>query len=140
MEEMVNKLSSGIKMEFEVERMEPLFASQEEYDAFCKRHDSHCVKTAPLETYTGNCYLGIDAGSTTTKAALVGEDGSLLYSFYSNNNGSPLKTAIGAIQDIYKKLPAGAKIVRSCSTGYGEALMKAAFLLDDGVSRSKIRP
>ena len=112
--------------------MEPLFASQEEYDAFCKRHDSHCVKTAPLETYTGNCYLGIDAGSTTTKAALVGEDGSLLYSFYSNNNGSPLKTAIGAIQDIYKKLPAGAKIVRSCSTGYGEALMKAAFLLDDG--------
>ena len=132
MEEMVNKLSSGIKMEFEVERMEPLFASQEEYDAFCKRHDSHCVKTAPLETYTGNCYLGIDAGSTTTKAALVGEDGSLLYSFYSNNNGSPLKTAIGAIQDIYKKLPAGAKIVRSCSTGYGEALMKAAFLLDDG--------
>ena len=76
MEEMVNKLSSGIKMEFEVERMEPLFASQEEYDAFCKRHDSHCVKTAPLETYTGNCYLGIDAGSTTTKAALVGEDGS----------------------------------------------------------------
>ena len=132
MEEMVNKLSSGIKMEFEVERMEPLFASQEEYDAFCKRHDSHCVKTAPLETYTGNCYLGIDAGSTTTKAALVGEDGSLLYSFYSNNNGSPLKTAIGAIQDIYKQLPAGAKIVRSCSTGYGEALMKAAFLLDDG--------
>ena len=132
MEEMVSKLSSGIKMEFEVERMEPLFASQEEYDAFCKRHDSHCVKTAPLETYTGNCYLGIDAGSTTTKAALVGEDGSLLYSFYSNNNGSPLKTAIGAIQDIYKKLPDGAKIVRSCSTGYGEALMKAAFLLDDG--------
>ena len=125
-------LSQEIKMEFEVERMDPLFASQEEYDAFCKRHDSHCVKTAPLETYTGNCYLGIDAGSTTTKAALVGEDGSLLYSFYSNNNGSPLKTAIGAIQDIYKKLPAGAKIVRSCSTGYGEALMKAAFLLDDG--------
>ena len=66
MEEMVNKLP-GIKMEFEVERMEPLFASQEEYDAFCKRHDSHCVKTAPLETYTGNCFLGIDAGSTTTK-------------------------------------------------------------------------
>ena len=49
-----------------------------------------------------------------------------------DSNGSPLKTAIGAIQDIYKKLPAGAKIVRSCSTGYGEALMKAAFLLDDG--------
>ena len=132
LEEMIGKLSSGIKMDFEVERMEPLFASQEEYDEFCSRHDSHRVKTAPLETYSGSCYLGIDAGSTTTKAALVGEDGSLLYSFYANNNGSPLKTAIGAIQDIYSRLPKGAKIVRSCSTGYGEALMKAAFLLDDG--------
>ena len=132
MKEMVAKLSSNIKMEFEVERMEPLFASREEYEEFRKRHDGHCVKTAPLETYTGNCYLGIDAGSTTTKVALVGEDGSLLYSFYSNNNGSPLKTAILAIQDIYRRLPKGAKIVRSCSTGYGEALMKAAFLLDDG--------
>ena len=132
MEEMVQKLSSNIKMEFEVERMEPLFSSEQEYETFKERHNSHCVKTAPLEDYAGNCYLGIDAGSTTTKAALVGEDGSLLYSFYSNNNGSPLKTAISAIQDIYSKLPKGAKIVRSCSTGYGEALMKAAFLLDDG--------
>ena len=130
--ELTDRLSSGIKMDFEVERMEPLFSSQKEYDGFCERHNSHRVKTAPLETYTGNCYLGIDAGSTTTKAALVGEDGSLLYSFYANNNGSPLKTAIGAIQEIYSKLPEGAKIVRSCSTGYGEALMKAAFLLDDG--------
>ena len=53
---------------------------------------------------------GIDAGSTTTKAALVGEDGSLLYSFYSNNNGSPLATTIRAIQDIYQKMPDTARI------------------------------
>jgi len=132
MEEMRGKLSSQIKMEFEVERMEPLFASREEYDRFCKRHAAHRVGTANLDSYRGNCYLGIDAGSTTTKIALVGEDGSLLYSFYSNNNGSPLKTAIGAIRDIYAKLPPAVHIVRSCSTGYGEALMKAAFLLDDG--------
>ncbi|MBO5093989.1 MAG: 2-hydroxyacyl-CoA dehydratase [Lachnospiraceae bacterium] len=132
MEEMVAKLSSDIKMEFEVERMEPLFADEKEYEAFRARHAAHRVQTANLDSYRGNCYLGIDAGSTTTKIALVGEDGSLLYSFYSNNNGSPLKTAIGAIKDIYAKLPQGARIVRSCSTGYGEALMKAAFLLDDG--------
>ena len=49
------------------------------------------VSTGKLEEYEGNCYLGIDAGSTTTKVALIGEDGRLLYSFYSNNNGSPLK-------------------------------------------------
>ncbi len=132
MEEMVNKLSSNIKMEFEVERMEPLFADQASYDAFQERHNKHHVTTGSLETYQGNAYLGIDAGSTTTKIALVGEDGSLLYSFYSSNDGSPLKTAIRSLKEIYSKLPEGVKIVRSCSTGYGEALMKAAFLLDDG--------
>lgn len=130
--QLTKRLSGNIKMEFEVERMEPLFASKEEYAAFCTRHESHRVHTCELSSYTGNCYLGIDAGSTTTKVALVGEDGSLLYSFYSNNNGSPLSTAIQSVQEIYAQLPAGAKIVRSCSTGYGEALMKAAFLLDDG--------
>ena len=112
--------------------MDPLFASQEEYDAFRARHDGHNVKSADLSTYEGNCYLGIDAGSTTTKIALVGEDGSLLYSFYSNNNGSPLATAIRSIKEIYTLLPPKAKIVHSCSTGYGEALLKAALMLDDG--------
>jgi predicted CoA-substrate-specific enzyme activase len=130
--DMAKRLSSGIQMDFEVARMEPLFASQEEYDVFTKRHGNNHVKTADLSTYEGNCYLGIDAGSTTTKIALVSEDGDLLYSFYSNNNGSPLATAIKSIQEIYAKLPAKAHIVHSCSTGYGEALLKAALMLDEG--------
>lgn len=129
---MVEKLSSHIQMEIEVERMEPLFASKEEFQAFEERHNSHLVATKDLATYEGNCFLGIDAGSTTTKIALVGEDGSLLYSFYSNNNGSPLATTIASIQEIYSLLPPSAKIVRSCSTGYGEALIKSALLLDEG--------
>ncbi len=132
MEELTGKLSSDIKMEFEVERMEPLFSSPQEYEEFKVRHSLHHVVTGELASYQGNCYLGIDAGSTTTKVALVGEDGSLLYSFYSSNDGSPLSTAIRSIKEIYSLLPKGVKIVRSCSTGYGEALMKAAFLLDDG--------
>ena len=132
MEEMVSKLSSEIKMEFEVERMEPLFATKDDYEAFTARHSAHHVTTAELTNYKGNAFLGIDAGSTTTKIALVGEDGSLLYSFYSSNDGSPLKTAIRSLKEIYGQLPEGVQIVRSCSTGYGEALMKAAFLLDDG--------
>ncbi|MDE7207549.1 MAG: acyl-CoA dehydratase activase, partial [Lachnospiraceae bacterium] len=132
MSEMVNKLSSDIKMEFEVARMEPLFGSESEYDSFCKRHGAHHVKNAKLEDYHGKCFLGIDAGSTTTKIAVVAEDGTLLYSFYSSNNGSPLNTAISSIQEIYRLLPDDAEIVRSCSTGYGEALFKAAFMLDEG--------
>ena len=129
---LIHKLSGNIKLEFEVERMEPLFASAEDYEAFENRHNGHCVATADLASYEGNCYLGIDAGSTTTKVALVGEDGSLLYSFYSNNNGSPLATTIKSIKEIYTLLPPSASIVRSCSTGYGEALIKAALLLDEG--------
>ncbi|MGI6068992.1 MAG: acyl-CoA dehydratase activase-related protein [Blautia sp.] len=130
--DMQNRLASNIHMEFEVDRMDPLFASKEEYEAFEERQSQYNVATGDLESYEGNCYLGIDAGSTTTKAALVGEDGSLLYSFYSNNDGSPLKTTIRAIQEIYEKLPASAQIAYSCSTGYGEALIKAALMLDEG--------
>lgn len=132
MDDLLNLLSSDIKMEFEVERMDPLFPTEQDYSNFRQRHDSYKVTKGDLSTYEGNCYLGIDAGSTTTKVAVVGEDGSLLYSFYSSNNGSPLSTAIKSLQEIYKLLPEKAHIVHSCSTGYGEALMKAAFMLDDG--------
>ena len=130
--DMISCLTSGIKMEFEVKRMDPLFASQEDYDAFQARHAQHQVKKGDLSTYSGSCYLGIDAGSTTTKVALVGEDGSLLYSFYDNNNGSTIATAIRAISEIKEKLPETAHIAWSCSTGYGEALLKSALMLDEG--------
>ena len=132
METLLTKLSSPIQLEFEIKRMKPLFQDENEYEEFCKRHNTHGVVTDDLSTYEGDCFLGIDAGSTTTKVALVGENGALLYSFYSNNNGNPLKTTIKAIQDIYQKLPSSASIVYSCSTGYGEALIKAALMLDEG--------
>lgn len=132
MKEIVYKLSEDIKLDFEVARMEPLFADDKEYEEFRARHDKACVNKGSLASYHGNCYLGIDAGSTTTKIAVVSEDGTLLHSFYSSNNGSPLSTAIEAVKEIYKIMPADAKIVRSCSTGYGEELMKSAFMLDDG--------
>ena len=130
--DLIERLSHGIKMDFEVKRMEPLFTDEADYEVFKTRHASHDVKKADLATYEGNCYLGIDAGSTTTKVALVSEDGSLLYRFYSNNNGSPLATAIRAMQEIHDQLPEKAQIAYSCSTGYGEALLKSALMLDEG--------
>lgn len=131
-DQMIKQLSNGIPMQFEIKRLEPLFQDEDDYQRFSDRHSEHCVTTGNLSTYEGDCFLGIDAGSTTTKAALVGEDGSLLYSFYSSNNGNPLNTAITAIKEIYEQLPSSASIVYSCSTGYGEALIKAALLLDEG--------
>ena len=130
--ELKERMRTTIKLDFEVERMEPLFATEEDYQAFHERQSAYKVKTGDLSTYKGKCFLGIDAGSTTTKTALVGEDGTLLYSFYSNNNGNPLKTTISSIQEIYELLPDDAEIAFSCSTGYGEALIKAALLLDEG--------
>lgn len=130
--EMQKRLADKIQMDFEVDRMEPLFSSKEDYERFISRHSQHQVPIKDLSAYTGKAFLGIDAGSTTTKAALVGEDGSLLYSFYHNNDGDPLGTTIDAIKDIYSKLPENVEIVHSCSTGYGEALIKAALLLDEG--------
>ena len=130
--DMQRRLEGKIKMEFEVDRMEPLFATEADFKEFEERHAKHQVPVKDLATYQGKAFLGIDAGSTTTKAALVGEDGTLLYSFYHNNDGDPLGTTISAIKDIYSKLPEGVEIVHSCSTGYGEALIKAALLLDEG--------
>ncbi len=132
LDKLISDLSSGIKMKFEVKRMQPLFKDEADYKEFTDRHDQYKVRRGDLSTYEGNVFLGIDAGSTTTKVALVGEDGSLLYSFYSSNNGSPLATAISSVKEIKSLLPDSAKIAYSCSTGYGEALLKAAFMLDEG--------
>ena len=132
LDKLIADLSGGIKMKFEVKRMQPLFKDEADYKEFTDRHDQYKVHRGDLATYEGNVFLGIDAGSTTTKVALVGEDGSLLYSFYSSNNGSPLATAISSIKEIKSLLPDSAKIAYSCSTGYGEALLKAAFMLDEG--------
>ena len=129
---LIQKLESGIVMAFELNRVQPLFTSQEEYDAFVARHARAVVPKAELERYSGDCFLGIDAGSTTTKLALIGSEGQLLYSFYANNQGSPIKTAMRAVEDLKQHLPDSAHIVRGCSTGYGEALLKSAFGLDEG--------
>ncbi len=130
--DVLESLHNKIQLDFEIARLEPLFSSQEEYDEFSARHEKATVIKGDLASYKGKCFLGIDAGSTTTKVALVGEDGKLLYSFYDNNNGSPLDTTIRAMKELHSILPADAEIVYGCSTGYGEALIKAALCLDEG--------
>ncbi|MGM9585683.1 MAG: acyl-CoA dehydratase activase-related protein [Faecousia sp.] len=130
--DLIAALDAGVEMAFEIKRLPPLFSSQEEYDAFCQRHSRAVVKKTNLSAYKGNCFLGIDAGSTTTKIALIGEQGELLFSYYANNQGNPVKTAQEAMAKLKAQLPPSAKISRSCSTGYGESLLKAAFHLDEG--------
>ncbi len=131
-DELIEKLQKGVKLDIGVKRLEPLFESEEEYRQYLVRHRKATVPKGEIASYKGDCFLGIDAGSTTTKLALIGEDGELLFSYYVNNNGNPIEAAQKAVAEIEKILPDSAHIARACSTGYGEALLKAAFRLDDG--------
>ncbi len=115
-----------------VKRLKPLFEDENEYNSFIKRHMQAKVKRGDLALYKGNAFLGIDAGSTTTKLALIGDEGQLLYSYYCNNEGEPLKKLIDILTDLYNKLPEGVFISKSTVTGYGEALIKAALHIDIG--------
>lgn len=112
--------------------LEPLFKNKQEYDSFKERHDKSVVKEIDISMAEGKCYLGIDAGSTTTKAVLINEKCEILYSYYAGNKGNPVDTAAGIIKEIYSNIPEGAKIVYSGVTGYGEYLLKEAFSMDIG--------
>ena len=98
LQNLADKLTPELKIEIEVNRLDPLFESEKDYKEFSERMADYKVRRGDLSTYKGNVFLGIDAGSTTTKLALIGERGELLYDFYSNNNGSPVNTTIKAMK------------------------------------------
>ncbi|MCL2874455.1 MAG: 2-hydroxyacyl-CoA dehydratase [Defluviitaleaceae bacterium] len=129
---LISNLKKHQELMFEISRLAPLFTSQEEFSAFRERHSKHIVPKANLDSYEGDCFFGLDAGSTTTKAVLIGEKGEVIHTFYESNEGNPLKVARKALTEIYEKLPKTAKIRHSCTTGYGESLMKAALGADIG--------
>ena len=114
------------------DRIDPLFDDEEELREFQERHSQHTVPYGDLAAYSGPCYLGLDAGSTTIKAVLLSEDLKILYTHYQNNEGSPLMAAKKIIEEVYSRLPAGAFIAKTGITGYGEALLKEALHLDIG--------
>ena len=116
----------------EVERLSPLFRDEIELGDFKRRHSRHKVERKELSTHRGPSFLGIDAGSTTTKLALTDSDGRLLYSYYGSNRGSPLKSVIRELKKLYSLMPEDAYIANSTVTGYGEGLIKAALHVDVG--------
>ena len=122
----------------EVVRLAPLFATEDDYAAFKRRHDTEVVRRGDLSAYEGTAYLGIDAGSTTFKAALIAEDGALLWSHYASNKGDVLGCAKSALAAMYQALPVDDKghalvhIGHATVTGYGEALLLEALRVDSG--------
>ncbi len=121
----------GAEMQ-EVQRLEPLFKDQAELDEFTSRHASQKAKTGDLNSTKGPVFLGLDAGSTTTKAVLIDTEGRILWRFYDVNAGNPVDLAVRVLKDLYRILPKDVYIARSVSTGYGEALFQAALNVDAG--------
>ena len=130
LKEKINQLRNS--QDLTTNPLEPLFSSPEEYKKFSQRHKEATVKKRELSTYKGDCFLGIDAGSTTTKLALIDRDGNLLYSLYGSNEGSPLNSTISMLEKLYSILPKEAKLRFSGVTGYGEKLIQTALNIDIG--------
>ncbi len=128
----MERLAAGGTVISEMNHLEPLFASEDDYARFRKRQSRYAVPRGTIADYEGKCYLGIDAGSTTMKLALISEEGELLYSYYGSNQGNPPMVAKEALLDLFGHMGPKAQIAYSCSTGYGEELMKHAFHLDEG--------
>ena len=108
----------------------PLFVTNAEYEAFKERHDKDTVPKKDLKTYKGDCFIGIDAGSTTTKLVVTDCDDNLLYSLYQSNEGNPLKSVINMLKELYEIIPQTATIRYSGVTGYGEQLIQSALNVD----------
>ncbi|ERF61282.1 2-hydroxyglutaryl-CoA dehydratase, D-component [Treponema socranskii subsp. socranskii VPI DR56BR1116 = ATCC 35536] len=116
----------------EVQRLEPLFKSQSDLDEFVSRHAKEKAKRGDLDSVKGPVFLGLDAGSTTTKAVLIDQEGRILWDFYAANAGNPVDLAVKVLKGLYARLPKDVYIARAVSTGYGEALFQAALNVDAG--------
>lgn len=130
-----NKINDKIKnsnIEYRKNDLNPLFKDEDDYSKFLSRHGEHKAKRKSIKDYSGIAFLGIDAGSTTTKLVLITDMGEILFSYYGSNRGNPLNSAVYAVKELYKQMHNDIKIVYSVATGYGEQLIKAALNVDIG--------
>ena len=130
--QLYNRLEQSVDSRGLTDTLPPLFEAQADYDEFLARHNAQDVPVKDLTGYAGRAYLGIDAGSTTTKLTLIDPEGNLLYTYYSSNRGNPVAVVLEQLKTIYSR--AGSLTIGGCAvTGYGEDLIKAAFRCDAGL-------
>ena len=119
-------------VQVESPRMDPLFATPEDREEFMARHSLDVIPKASLDEAEGRCWLGIDAGSTTIKAVVIDSQDRIVFTHYASNEGDPVAAAVDIVRAVRSALPEGCEIGRSCATGYGEGLVKAALTMDEG--------
>ena len=132
-DDLLKKLENAVGAVSSINTAPPLFTSAEEYEAFCARHNAnHPPETDPA-AYSGPAYLGIDAGSTTTKLVLISPDGGILYQYYHANLGNPVAIVRQELNRIYDLCGDRITICGTGVTGYGEDLIREAFRCDLGL-------
>ncbi len=131
--ELISLIKKGSTKKVTAKKLEPLFKSKAEYNAFQSRHSKNDVKRKDISSYKGNAYLGIDAGSTTTKIVLIDDDYNILFEYYGANLGNPVKIIREQLINLYEKMDPEIKIISSGVVGYGEDLIKTAFGIDYGL-------
>lgn len=129
---LIKRLDKKVEVKREQTHLDPLFRSEEEIIEFKDAHNADMIEEGDIETYEGDCYLGIDAGSTTSKVVLLDDRGRILYKHYANNLGKPMELMVEVLKDIYKKLNKNARIASAGVTGYGEDFLKAGLKVDFG--------
>lgn len=128
----IEETMENTNIEYRKKDLDPLFENEEDYNEFLERHKQHKAKQKNMDEYSGLAFLGIDAGSTTTKLVLINEKGEILHSYYASNAGNPLNSAVKAVKELYEIMHKGIKIAYTAVTGYGEHLIKAALNVDTG--------
>lgn len=132
-EELLNIIKENHNKISTMNIIDPLFNSEEEYNEFKERHQKAKVKVSDINNYTGEAYVGIDAGSTTTKVVLIDKEDNILYEYYGSNKGNPIEVVKKELKHIYNICGEKIKIMGSAVTGYGEELIKKAFSIDFGI-------
>ncbi len=132
-DDVLRKIQSASTQKNTTNTLPPLFKSKEEYQAFTSRHNAYCPPMIDADAYHGDAYLGIDAGSTTTKLVLITPDGGMLYTYYASNGGNPVAVVLEQLKEIYSRFGDRIIIKGSAATGYGEDLIKNAFNIDFGL-------
>jgi len=132
-DDIVSLLNKSASMPNDIQHSDPLFKNEEEYNEFTERHSKNKLNESDIDTYTGNAYLGIDCGSTTTKIVLINENHEILYRFYTANAGNPVEIILEQFKHIREICRDKITIKSAAVTGYGEELIKNAFSVDFGI-------
>jgi predicted CoA-substrate-specific enzyme activase len=118
------------------QREPALFGNDAEREAWLSTRFSPADRVPLAQLHGQPAFLGIDSGSTSTKMALVDEQGRLAFEYYTYSKGDHVGAVVRGLQKLVtelERLGAAPRIVGSAATGYGEDLVRAVFGLDHGV-------